>query len=49
VHWGGLNENGPHRPICLNTWFLASGTHWEELGGVALPEGVCHGAGNRQI
>jgi hypothetical protein len=26
---GGLNENGPHRLMCLNSWFLVSGLVWE--------------------
>ena len=32
----GLNENGPHRRICLNTWSPASGTVWKGLGGVVF-------------
>lgn len=31
-----LDENGPHRLICVNTWFPAGGTVWEGLGGIAL-------------
>lgn len=34
-HCGGLNENGPHRPIYLNIW---SPVGWKELGGLALLE-----------
>jgi hypothetical protein len=30
----GLNENVPHRLICLNTRFLVGGTVWEGLEGV---------------
>ena len=39
---GGLNENAPHRLICLNTWSLIGGTICERLGGVSLLEQVCH-------
>ena len=38
----GLNENGPHRLICLNAWSPVVGTVWEGLGVVALMEKVCH-------
>lgn len=38
----GLNENGSHKLLCLKAWSLGSGTAWEELGGVALSEEVCH-------
>lgn len=33
---GGLNDNGPHRHICLITWFPVGGPVWERLGDVAL-------------
>lgn len=40
---GGSNENGPHRPTCLNNWSLVSGTNQKEvLVGVSLLEKVCH-------
>lgn len=36
VECGGLNENGLHRLIYLNTWSPSYGTIWERLRGVAL-------------
>jgi hypothetical protein len=38
----GLNENRPHRLICLNAWLSVGGTVWEGLGGVAFWKEVCH-------
>lgn len=35
-------KNGPHRLLCVNTWFPAGGTVWEGLGGIALLGKVCH-------
>jgi hypothetical protein len=32
---GGLNKNGFHILISLNTWSPAAGTVWEGLGGLA--------------
>ena len=40
--FGGLNDNGPYRLICLNAWFPVGGTILEGLGGVVLLEEVCH-------
>lgn len=39
--YDGLNEDGPHRFICLNTHSLVGGTVWEELGGMTLLEDIC--------
>ena len=39
---GGLNENGFHMCICLNTCFSVGGTAWEGLEDMALLEEVCH-------
>lgn len=39
---GALNENAPHRLMCLNTWYPVSRTVWEGLGGVALLKEMCH-------
>lgn len=27
----GLDVNGPHWPVCLNTWLLAVGMFWEVM------------------
>jgi hypothetical protein len=35
------NENGPHRPIDLNSWSLVGGTVCEALRDVVLLEMVC--------
>jgi hypothetical protein len=37
---GGLNQNGSHRLICLNTCPPVNVTVWEELAGLALLEEV---------
>lgn len=39
---GGLNKNGPHRLIYLNTWSEVGGTVGKELGGLVLLEKVYH-------
>lgn len=31
-HCGGLNDNGPHRRMYLNTWSSVGRTFWEGLG-----------------
>lgn len=31
--YGCLNENGPLKLLCLNTWSLGGGTVWEGSGG----------------
>lgn len=38
-----LNENDPHRLICVITWSLVSGSVWQGLGGVTLLEVVSLG------
>ena len=45
ILYGGLNENGPCRIICLNIWSSVGGTVWEEVVGVFLLEEVCHWRG----
>ena len=40
--YSGLDEIGTCRLTPLNSSCLAGGTLWEELGGVALSEEVCH-------
>lgn len=37
-----MNENGPCRLTCLNSWSLVDETIWEELGAVALLEKAHH-------
>lgn len=37
-----LNENGPHRHMYLNTWYLVGGIVCEGLGGMVLLDDVCH-------
>ena len=39
----GLNVNGLHKPVRLNTWSPVDGIAWEELGGITLLE-VCYQA-----
>lgn len=38
----GLNENGPQRLICLNTWFPVDELVWKGLIGMAFLDEVCH-------
>ena len=38
IGWGGLNENVPHRLICLSTWFPVGETVCERLGAIAFLE-----------
>lgn len=40
----GLNVNGLHKPVRLNTWSPVDGIAWEELGGITLLEEVCYQA-----
>lgn len=40
----GLNENGPHRYLCLRAWSPVGGTVSKGLRGMALLEKVCHWA-----
>jgi hypothetical protein len=40
----GLNENSPHKLICLNAWYLVGETIWEGLGDMTLLE-MCTGVG----
>lgn len=35
---GGLNENSPHRVLCVNTWSLFGEPAWEGLGCETLME-----------
>lgn len=42
VYSGSLKEKGPHELICLNTWFLVSGTVWEGVWSIILLAKVCH-------
>lgn len=37
---GGLNKNGCHRFLCLNSWFPASGLFRSDCLGQALEEEV---------
>lgn len=37
-----LNENGPHRLVCLKTWAPVDRTDWEGLGGVPLGDRPPH-------
>lgn len=39
---GDLDENSPHRLMCLSMWSLGDGTVQEGLEGVVLLEGIHH-------
>lgn len=39
---GGVNENGSHMFIYLNSWSFVGGSTWEGLGGMVFLEEVCH-------
>ena len=42
TRWRGLNGNGPHGFIHLNTWFIVVGTFVDRLGAVVLLEEMHH-------
>lgn len=38
---GDFSDNGSSRLLYLNSWSAVGGTTWDELGDMALLEGVC--------